>query len=116
MDKAFLLGRISFEASFEDLQRIFGKGSHQLFVVFNIHTMNNTEVELIPGTYQVRELLVELDLKDGPGKVEIDKYHNEEVLRKKAVDDPMFGELLRLGDKYNMFFVVREFSMGSKST
>ena len=93
-DEIFLWNRISFEAGFESLRRVFGEGSHQLLVVFNIYTMDNTDVELIPGAYHVRELKIELGRKDGPGKLEIDKEYNTRVLQRKGEDGPVFEELL----------------------
>ena len=107
---------VSLELNNNELQNLFGRGSHQVYVVFYIHVVQDTEIKIIPGSYQARAVIIELQSDKVVDRHVVDRIHNEEIIRAKAATDPKYRSLLSLAEKYDLVIGIRDFTIGSKAT
>lgn len=107
---------VSLELNNSELQNLFGRGSHQVYVVFYIQVVQDTEIQIIPGSYQARAVTIDLQSDKVVDRHVVDRIHNEETIRAKAVTDPKYRSLLSLAEKYDLVIGIRDFTIGSKAT
>ena len=107
---------ISFEIPARDLQGVFGEGTHNLYVVFVIHTIRNEEMHVLPGGYHAYPVKLELEEQDFVSKHVADRQSNDMEIATKAKTSSVYSNALDLSRKYDIGISIREFTAGTGTT
>lgn len=107
---------IRFEITFGDLQRVFGKGNHDLYVVFVVHTIKNQEMHVLTGGYHALPVRLELQQGDLLRKGREDRSLSIAALADKAASSSIYADSLALMEKYDIGILITKFSSGSDPT
>ncbi len=111
----FNIGKLEFKITYQDLLKQYGKGRHHLYVVFDIHTMINEELIMLPGARRLLEWDVDLNLSEVIDPyIEVEQL-NTRIIKEKSLQNPVFSQLSKLASEYGLIIILRDFSLGSSA-